>query len=343
LWAVVDASPPPGSATADAPGDAIVVEDLRKTYPSGTEAVKGVSFRVTRGEIYGIVGPNGAGKSTTIGVLGTLVKPTSGRALVDGVDVARDPMTVRKRIGFAMQEAGVDDLATGREFLILQGRLYGLSKDLAGKRADQLLRLFELEAAGDQRIKAYSGGMKRRIDLAAALIHLPKILFLDEPTEGLDPRSRQALWATLKRLRERLHATVLLSTHYMEEADRLCDRIAIIDQGRIVAEDTPAKLKAGMGGQSIVLDYGSATDATTPLRAERALAGLAQRIQRSGTEVVVYVAEPAEATPRILKALDKAGVPPASLRIQHPTLDDVYLKYTGRKLEQAEEKTAVKA
>jgi ABC-2 type transport system ATP-binding protein len=320
--------------------DAVVVEDLHKTYPNGTRAVQGVSFRVKRGEIYGILGPNGAGKSTTIGMLGTLVRATAGRAFVGGHDVRLDPLAVRRIMGFAMQDAGVDDLATGREFLRLQGRLYGLSADIADRRARQLLRLFELEAAADKRIKAYSGGMRRRIDLAAALIHLPRILFLDEPTEGLDPRSRQALWATLRRLNQRLGTTIILSTHYMEEADHLCHRLAIIDAGRIVAEDTPARLKANVGGQSLMLDYPA--DAAADLeRAERALTKASVgRLQRAGRQLVVYVEDAAERTPHVLRLLDRAGAAPASLRIQQPTLDDVYLRYTGRKLEQAEGREA---
>lgn len=319
-------------------GDIIVVEHLEKTYPNGTKAVRGVSFRIKEAEIFGILGPNGAGKSTTIGVLGTLIRPTGGRAMVDGIDVTQDRNEVRKRIGFAMQEAGVDDLATGREFLNLQGRLYGLPKALVAKRADQLLKLFELEAAANKRISSYSGGMKRRIDLAAALIHFPKILFLDEPTEGLDPRSRMTLWNVLRRLRSQLKTTILLSTHYMEEADRLCDRIAIIDQGRIVAQDTPTSLKAGVGGQSVLLEF--AHDGAAAAQAERALAAakVGNRIQRTGNGLAVYLANAAEAAPKILRTLEAAMTPASSLQIHQPTLDDVYLKLTGKKLAEAEAK-----
>ena len=324
--------------------DAVVVEDLRKTYPNGTEAVKGVSFRVRRGEIFGILGPNGAGKSTTIGVLGTLVLPTSGKALVEGLDVLKHRNEIRKLMGFALQEAGVDELATGREFLLLQGRLYGVPKETIRSRGEQLLKLFELEGAGDQRIKSYSGGMKRRIDLASALIHLPKILFLDEPTEGLDPRSRVTTWNTLKRLRTKLGTTILLSTHYMEEAEKLCDRVAIIDQGKIVVIDTPANLRAAIGGQSVILDFGP-NDAAQIAQAEQALAkaGVATRIQRSGKDLTCYVESAAAAAPKILRALDAAKIPPTSLRIEQPTLNDVYLKYTGRRMEEAEAKPAEKA
>jgi ABC-2 type transport system ATP-binding protein len=216
---------------------AIVAERLAKRYPNGKEAVRGISFRVQTGEVFGILGPNGAGKSTTMGMLGTLVRPTGGRATVAGFDVATQPREVRRRIGFAMQEVGVDELATGREFLVLQARLHGQSRREAARRADELLDLFGLEAG--RRMGEYSGGTKRRVDLASALIHEPPIIFLDEPTEGLDPLARNAIWDALERLEG---TTVVLTTHYMEEADRLCDRIVIVDRGQIVLEAAPGEL-----------------------------------------------------------------------------------------------------
>ena len=228
-------------------GDAIIVDSLAKRYANGTEAVRGISFRVGAGEIYGILGPNGAGKSTTMGMLGTLVRPTGGRAVVAGHDVARAPREVRKRIGFAMQEVGVDELAKGRELVVLHGRLHGLSRREATRRAALLLDLVGLEDAADRRMGEYSGGMKRRVDLASALIHLPSVIFLDEPTEGLDPHARTAIWAALERLNQELGTTVLLTTHYMEEADRLCGRVAIIDGGRVVVQGTPQDLKTAAG------------------------------------------------------------------------------------------------
>jgi len=224
-------------------GDVIVVEALSKRYPNGTEAVRGVSFGVRSGEVFGILGPNGAGKSTTIGMLGTLVLPSGGRASVAGLDVVAQRREVRRRIGFAMQEVGVDDLATGRELLVLHGRLHGLSRREAARRAALLLELVGLGEQADARMGDYSGGMKRRVDLASALIHLPQVVFLDEPTEGLDPRARAAIWAALAWLREALGMTIVLTTHYMEEADRLCDRIAIVERGRIVVSGTPQELK----------------------------------------------------------------------------------------------------
>src|SRR5215204_5407257 len=228
-------------------GDAIVVERLGKRYANGTEAVRGISFRVGAGEVFGLLGPNGAGKSTTMGMLGTLVRPTSGRATVAGHDVATEPRQVRRRIGFAMQEVGVDDLATGSELLVLHGRLHGLSRREATRRAGLLLDLVGIGEAARGRMGEYSGGMKRRVDLASALIHLPPVLFLDEPTEGLDPHGRAAVWEALERLKDTLGMTVLLTTHYMEEADRLCDRIAIVDHGRIVLQGTPGELKRALG------------------------------------------------------------------------------------------------
>ena len=233
----------PRQTTPPPDGDAIVVEALAKRYPNGTDAVRGVSFRVAAGEVFGILGPNGAGKSTTMGMLGTLVRPTAGRATVSGFDVATQPREVRRRIGFAMQEVGVDELATGSELLALHGRLHGLSRREAALRADVLLELFDLHDAANRRLGEYSGGMKRRVDLASALIHFPPVLFLDEPTEGLDPHGRTAIWATLEQLNQTVGMTIVLTTHYMEEADRLCDRIAIVDHGRIVNEGAPSELK----------------------------------------------------------------------------------------------------
>jgi len=222
---------------------AIVVEDLHKRYRDGSEAVRGISFRVRVGEIFGMLGPNGAGKSTTVGILGTLVRPTAGRVTVAGFDVVRQAKEVRRRIGFAMQDVGVDALATGREFLVLQGRLLGLSRGEATRRAGILLELVGLDEAADRRMADYSGGMQRRVDLTSALIHLPPIVFLDEPTEGLDPHARTAIWDTLQHLNDALRMTVVLTTHYMDEADRLCDRVAIVDHGQIVVEGTPRALK----------------------------------------------------------------------------------------------------
>jgi ABC-2 type transport system ATP-binding protein len=238
---------------------AVQAEALVKHYPSRTgvvEAVRGVELRVETGEVFGFLGPNGAGKSTTIRMLTTLLSITSGTAVVAGVDVARKPDEVRRRIGVALQEAGLDPRQTGRELLVLQGRLFGLSPRAAAARTEDLLALVELEDAADRRIKGYSGGMKRRLDLASALVHEPDVLFLDEPTTGLDPASRLTIWEELRRINQR-GTTIFLTTQYLEEADQLCDRLAIIDDGRIVREGTPARLKAELRER-----HGLATDPT---------------------------------------------------------------------------------
>ena len=250
----------PRRAGASGPGDAIVLEDLTKTYRDGTTAIKGISLRVASGEAYGILGPNGAGKSTTIGVLGTLVKPTGGRALVAGYDVVVRPIEVRRRIGFAMQQTGVDEFATASEFMVLQGRLHGLSKSAASNRARLLMGVMELEHLGGRRLATLSGGTKRRVDLAASLMHLPPILFLDEPTQGMDPRSRAGFWDTLEHLRRHLAVTLVLTTHDMDESDRLCDRIAIIDGGLLVAEGTSDTLKSNVPRHA--RSHGAATQPT---------------------------------------------------------------------------------
>jgi ABC-2 type transport system ATP-binding protein len=318
--------------------DAILVERLAKTYPNGTEAVRGISFRVRSGDFYGILGPNGAGKSTTIGMLGTLVKPTAGRATIAGFDVAARADAVRRRIGVAMQEVGVDDVATGREFLILQGRLQGLARGEAARRAHILLRVVDLEHAADERVGTYSGGMKRRIDLASAIIHLPPILFLDEPTEGLDPRARVAIWQTLERLNQMLGMTIVLTTHYMEEADRLCDRIGIIDQGRIVVEGTPGELKASIGRQSLLLRYGreSSPEALAHARAVLQAQSEVHAVLASDGDLSAEVEDAAALAPKLLRILELAGTAPRALSIKQPTLEDVYLRYTGRSFESAE-------
>jgi ABC-2 type transport system ATP-binding protein len=228
--------------------DAIVVEDLAKRYPNGTDAVRGISFRVRAGEVFGLLGPDGAGKSTTMAMLGTLVYPTAGRATVAGFDVKTQSLEVRRRIGVAMQDAGADELATRRGLLELHARLHGLSRREACKRAALLLDLFGIaDAAG----RMDSDGMKRRVALAAAVIQLPQMLLLDEPTEGLDPHGRSAVWDAVERLKQALGTTILLTTQSMEEADRLCDRIAIVDRGRIVLEGTPGDLKAAAGSAKL--------------------------------------------------------------------------------------------
>jgi ABC-2 type transport system ATP-binding protein len=243
----MDGMLPPG----DRGGVAVAADGLVKTYPSrggDVDAVRGVDLEIGSGELFGFLGPNGAGKSTTVRMLTTLLSITAGSARVAGVDVAADPDAARQRIGVALQEAGLDVRQTGRELLVLQARLFGMSRAAAADRAQDLLDLVDLVDAADRRIKGYSGGMRRRLDLASALVHRPEVLFLDEPTTGLDPASRLTVWEEVRRI-NRLGTTVFLTTQYLEEADQLCDRIAIIDDGRIVRQGTPAQLKADLRGR----------------------------------------------------------------------------------------------
>ena len=246
-------SPPAPRAASDA---VIEVRDLVKEYKDGTQAVKGISFSVRKGEIFGFLGPNGAGKTTTMRILGTLHHQTSGSAKVLGLDLPEHANEVQKRIGFAMQEVGMDELATAREMLVLHARLYGIPKKEAVQQAEDLLRTFDLAEHADRRVTRFSGGMQRRLDLAVSLIHTPEVLFLDEPSTGLDPKSRSDLWRILRKLQGQ-GITMLLSTHYMEEADELCDRIAIIHAGRIAAIDTPENLKRSVGSDTVRVSLGS--------------------------------------------------------------------------------------
>jgi ABC-2 type transport system ATP-binding protein len=317
----------------------IDVEGLTKTYPDGTEAVRGVSFRVGRGEFFGFLGPNGAGKSTTIKMLITLLDKTAGSARVFGHDTDREAAAVRRRIGYSAQEIGLDDDLTGRENLLLQGRLHHLPTPLLRQRVDELLALMDLKADADRAAGAYSGGMRKRLDLATGLIHRPELLFLDEPTTGLDPQNRAGLWKHLERLNKEEGLTIFLTTHYMEEADRLCDRLAIIDHGRLIAEGSPAGLKAQLGGDVVRLTFKEGTPA--PQRQEQAAAllrGLAFVRDVSPTEdgIAVIAEDGGAAVPELLRVLGAAGLGVARLSLTGPTLDDVFLKHTGHTIRQEE-------
>jgi ABC-2 type transport system ATP-binding protein len=314
----------------DAP--AIAVEGLVKVYPGDVRAVDGIDFTVARGEFFALLGPNGAGKTTTIRVLTTLLRATAGRVAVLGIDVARDPAGVRRRIGFAMQTVAVEAFATGRENIELVGRLHRLPGPELRRRVDELLELTALAGVADKLAGTYSGGMKRRLDLATALVHRPDVLFLDEPTEGLDPQSRVTLWEELRRI-NREGTTMLLTTHYMEEADRLCERLAIIDGGRIVVSGGPAELKRGIGADSVTLALDGCTDLGLQQDAVvRLLEGFAplRGLERTETGVRLAVHEAHAAVPELLRALDGDGVRVTGLAMEGPTLDDVFLRYTGR-------------
>jgi ABC-2 type transport system ATP-binding protein len=316
----------------------IQVDDLAKTYPDGTQAVKGISFAVEEGEFFGFLGPNGAGKSTTIKMLITLLAPTGGRALILGHDVTRDAGTVRRLIGYAAQEVGVDNELTGRENLELQGRLYHLDRPALKARVAELLELVDLAGDADRPAGSYSGGMRKRLDLATGLIHRPEVLFLDEPTTGLDPQNRAGLWGYLERLNRQEGLTILLTTHYLEEADRLCHRVAIIDHGQIIVNDTPAALKASVGGDLISLAFtDNGTSASDQIeKATRVIEGVghvSSIAQRDG-KLVLTAEKGGHALTHVLRALDEAGVYPDDLSLTTPSLDDVFIKYTGERIRQ---------
>jgi ABC-2 type transport system ATP-binding protein len=314
--------------------DAVIeVRDLVKQYADGTRAVSGVSFAVRKGEIFGFLGPNGAGKTTTMRILGTLHHQTSGTARVLGLDVAKDSAEVQRRIGFAMQEVGMDELATAQEMLVLHARLYGIPPKDAKARAAALLKTFELEKHANRRVTRFSGGMQRRLDLAVSLIHEPEVLFLDEPSTGLDPKSRSDLWAILRRLQAQ-GMTVLLSTHYMEEADELCDRIAIIHQGRIAAIDTPENLK-----RSVTLtDKPTAAQWTTLQRTFGA-----DNVSHRDGVLDIRVKDGSTALMPALQVVAQAGVGIRETRVLTPTLEDVFLQYTGASFSEAEEQAKPEA
>jgi daunorubicin resistance ABC transporter ATP-binding subunit len=305
----------------------IEVTDLVKVFDKDIRAVDGISFLVDEGEVFGFLGPNGAGKTTTIRILVTLSEATSGTAIVDGFNVETDPTAVRERIGYAAQFIGIDGDLTGRENLVLEGRLHGMSSDEAKRQADHLLEVIDLAEAADRRAGTYSGGMRRRLDLAQALMHEPRLLFLDEPTTGLDPQNRHALWDYLREL-NRNGVTIFLTTQYLEEADALTDRIAIIDNGKIVVEGTPDELKAGIGGDTITVTVDDTERAAATLGALDAI----HDVQTVDHSVTIYVADGGSRVAEVVRALDAAGISPHQLELSEPTLDQVFLKHTGEQL-----------
>ena len=308
--------------------DAIVVEGLEKTYPKGVRALDGVTFRVREGEIFGLLGPNGAGKSTTVRVLATLTLPNAGRAAVAGHDVVGHASEVRRAIGYVPQQSGVDREATGRENLLLQGHVQGMRGSALRERVDDLLATLGLRDAADRIVATYSGGMRRRLDIALGLVHRPAVLFLDEPTTGLDPEARASMWEELGRLAADETLTILLTTHYLEEADNLADRIAIVSRGSIVAEGTPDGLKRELEGDAVTVELvdGRADDAESIVRA----LAVVHEAMADGKLLRTRVADGGTAVPGILSALESRGIRVASVTMARASLDDVYLHHTGR-------------
>jgi len=318
---------------------ALSAVDLIKTYPGGrnkpsVRALDGLSLAVETGTVFGLLGPNGAGKSTTVKILATLARPDSGSAFVGGVDVLRHPDRVRRVIGLVSQKASSDPLATGRENLVLAGRIQGLSRAGAGRRATELLARFALGDAADRLARTYSGGMARKLDVAIGLVHRPQVLFLDEPTTGLDPEARAELWAEIARLAEKDQMSVLLTTHYLEEADRLAGRLALVDAGRVVVEGTAEELKSALRGDTVTVGLRRSEDVPAALTLLDRLPGV-HGLNPDGRSVRASADDGAVAVPVLLTALDGAGIEVASVALTRPSLDDVYLRHVGRSLEVA--------
>jgi len=317
---------------------AIVADGLEKRYSGDVTALDGLSFSVEPGTIFGLLGPNGAGKSTTVKVLTTLSKPDAGTASVAGFDVLAEPERVRRVIGTVGQRIAVDVDATGRENLDLAGRVNGLGGRQLRERATELLKRFGLADAADRVARTYSGGMQRKLDVAMGLIHRPRVLFLDEPTTGLDPEARADLWSEIERLTRADELTILLTTHYLEEADRLASRLAIVDHGRVVATGSPDELKADLRGDAIVVELADGPD-------ERAISVLT-RVPGIGESLIdgrslrARADRGASAVPAVLSALEGAGIGVASVTVSRPSLDDVYLRHTGRSFRHTEESFA---
>ncbi len=309
--------------------DAIRTDALGKTYPTGTVAVKDVTLTVRPGEIFGFLGPNGAGKTTTISMLTTVLRPTSGRAEVDGIDVARYPGRVRRRIGLVFQRSTADEVLTGRENLEVAAGLYGLSPAEARPRIRELLDHLDLGDAADRRVRGYSGGMRRRLEIAAGIVHSPRILFLDEPTLGLDPQGRAEFWEFVRDLRRRQELTVFLTTHYLDEADRLADRISIIDHGQLLTTGTPGELKDRLGGDLLVVRPARAGDGI--VRVLESIPGIANVDPPAPDGAYrMHVARGESMVPSVVRACDAAGIELATVSARSPSLDDVFLTMTGR-------------
>ena len=316
---------------------AVEARHLIKTYSGDVTALNGMDITVEPGTVFGLLGPNGAGKSTTVKILTTLARPDSGTATVAGHDVLRHPDRVRRAIGVVAQNSGADPTATGRENLQLQGRLYGLRGAALAKRVDELLDRFTLADAAKRPVKGYSGGMRRRLDVALGLVHRPEVLFLDEPTTGLDPEARTAMWDEIGRLAGEEGLTILLTTHHLEEADRLAERIAIVDRGRVVVEGTPDSLKGELRGDAVHLELREAVGDAGRTLLRGTLVGLpgVHEVLVDGRRVSARADDGAAAMPVLLAAFERAGVGVASATVARPSLDDVYLRYAGRRYAEA--------
>lgn len=309
----------------------VQVKNLVKIYNGSIRAVDDVTFDVEEGEIFGFLGPNGAGKTTTISVLTTLIKPTSGSAMVAGHDVLKAPSSVRSSIGLVPQELTVDDDLTGRENMILQGDLYKVPRENLLERVDELLELIGLADAADRLVKTYSGGMRKRLELAEGLVHNPRVLFLDEPTLGLDVQTRAAMWEHITDLKKKHNTTIFLTTHYLEEADSLCDRIGIIDHGKIVAMDSPKALKANIGGDVIEVGVEGEDDLSEMIKGVEEVVD----VSYSDGRYRIKATNGEDVAPNVLKELWNNGVVVESVNISKPNLDQVFLEYTGRSLRDA--------
>ncbi len=315
----------------------IETSDVRKTFRGRhgpVEAVRGVNMRVEEGEIFGFLGPNGAGKTTMMRILTTLLEPSGGRATIVGYDVRREPGKVRTAIGYVSQSGGADRTATGRENIVLQARLYGMSKAEAQKRAAELLSLLELDALADRKVITYSGGQRRRLDLAIGMVHRPNLLFLDEPTTGLDPQSRVHLWDEVRRLHDD-GTTLFITTHYLDEADALCNRLAIIDNGQIVVEGTPDALKWQIAGDVVTLGLDTHDGILQQAQTLLNMQPFVRESQVEQDKLRLYVERGEESLPTILHILDDAGMNVHTIALARPTLDDVFLRQTGRSLREA--------
>ena len=308
----------------------IEIKSLTKSFGDVT-AVNNISLSVKNGEIFGFLGPNGAGKSTTIMILTTLLKPTSGQALISGFDVATNAKQVRQNIGYVQQETTVDEYLTGRENLLLQAKLNHIPKNEIDKRIDEILTLIELTDKQDKTVVTYSGGMRKRLDIAGGLLHRPKVLFLDEPTVGLDIQTRRKIWQYIKKIHDEFKMTIFLTTHYMEEADQLCDRIGIIDDGKIQVIDSPENLKKAMGNEviSIIFEEGENRDS---FLSELEKIEFVNKINKDESKLTLFASNGTEVIPKIFYISSKLNIKITSISLTQPTLDDVFISYTGHEI-----------